>query len=306
LEQIVRYKASDGQEVELTPRNVLAYIVSGNARPSDKEVMSFIAKCQARGLNPLAGDCYMVTYQDRMNGGTNTSVITSKDYFVRTATQQANFDGMEAGIITWFDNQVNFRTGSFHMPQEQLVGGWARVHVKNWKVPVEAQVMLSEYDTGKKMWKSKPATMIRKVALVQALREAFPVAFGGIYEREEMGDMGEVEPPTYEVPAQAEEVAVEVERDPSEPVNAATAEQKRQINELVTALAKARNVSYAVAKRALFDTPIMRKVGAQGEVKTQRQALAAIGQLNAWMQASAKEEERQEEGKEADVEQSQD
>ena len=36
-------------------------------------------------------------------------------------------------------------------------------------------------------WSKKPATMIRKVALVQALREAFPKALGGMYTAEEQG-----------------------------------------------------------------------------------------------------------------------
>jgi hypothetical protein len=38
-------------------------------------------------------------------------------------------------------------------------------------------------------WSKKPATMIRKVALVQALREAFPKAFGGLYTAEEQGEV---------------------------------------------------------------------------------------------------------------------
>ena len=36
-------------------------------------------------------------------------------------------------------------------------------------------------------WSRKPATMIRKVALTQALREAFPEDLGGMYASEEMG-----------------------------------------------------------------------------------------------------------------------
>ena len=36
-------------------------------------------------------------------------------------------------------------------------------------------------------WSKKPATMIRKVALVQALREAFPANLGGMYAAEEVG-----------------------------------------------------------------------------------------------------------------------
>ena len=35
-------------------------------------------------------------------------------------------------------------------------------------------------------WQKMPATMIRKVALVQALREAIPEEFGGLYSPEEM------------------------------------------------------------------------------------------------------------------------
>ena len=43
-------------------------------------------------------------------------------------------------------------------------------------------------------WASKPATMIRKVAVVQALRDAFPDDFGAMYSPEEMGEVNEVIP----------------------------------------------------------------------------------------------------------------
>ncbi len=36
------------------------------------------------------------------------------------------------------------------------------------------------------MWASKPATMIRKVAMTHALREAFPSSLGGLYTEDEM------------------------------------------------------------------------------------------------------------------------
>ena len=45
---------------------------------------------------------------------------------------------------------------------------------------------LTEYDTGKSLWKGKKATMIRKVALVHALREAFPSTFGSLYDESEV------------------------------------------------------------------------------------------------------------------------
>ena len=49
-------------------------------------------------------------------------------------------------------------------------------------------------------WSGKSATMIRKVALVQALREAFPARLGGMYASEERGYDEPVEAPFTEVP----------------------------------------------------------------------------------------------------------
>lgn len=201
MSAIVKYTASDGQEVKLSPEIVAKYIVTGNGQATEQEMFRFMAQCQARGLNPLAGDAYMVSYKG-YNGEANTSVITSKDYFVRTATQQPDFDGMEAGVVVVNRNgELEYRPGSLVGGQtEKLVGGWAKVYSKNRSHPSEAVVSMDEYSTGRSMWKpadkgGKPATMIRKVALVQAIREAYPVLFGGIYEREEMGEKGEVEPP---------------------------------------------------------------------------------------------------------------
>ena len=65
---------------------------------------------------------------------------------------------------------------------------------------------LSEYIGRKKdgspnrQWSGKPATMIRKVALVQALREAFPARLGGMYASEERGFEEPVEAPFTELP----------------------------------------------------------------------------------------------------------
>lgn len=39
----------------------------------------------------------------------------------------------------------------------------------------------NEYDKGQANWKSKPATMINKVAVSQCIRDAFPKDFEGLY-----------------------------------------------------------------------------------------------------------------------------
>lgn len=186
---IVRYKASDGSEVKLSPAIVQQYIVTGGQQVDPRELFAFMAKCQARGLNPLAGDAYMTTYLNKHTGQVEASVIVSKDYFVRTATQQPGFDGIRAGVVVASrqTGQLTYREGCIvGENSETLVGGWAEVYDKGRAHPSRAEVGLAEYDQHRSLWKSKPATMIRKVALVQALREAYPGAYGGIYDGSEM------------------------------------------------------------------------------------------------------------------------
>lgn len=186
---IVRYKASDGSEVKLSPAIVQQYIVTGGQQVNARELFAFMAKCQARGLNPLAGDAYMTTYKNKRTGQVEASVIVSKDYFIRTATQQPGFDGIRAGVVVSSkrDGSLTYREGSIvGANTEALVGGWAEVYDKGRAHPSRAEVGLAEYDQKRSLWVSKPATMIRKVALVQALREAYPGAYGGIYDGSEM------------------------------------------------------------------------------------------------------------------------
>lgn len=184
----MRYQASDGAEVTLSPSVVAKYIIAGNQPASDKDIYAFMAKCKARHLNPLAGDAYMTTYRNK-DGSVTSNVIVSKDYFVRTASQQPGFDGFKAGVvvISKRTGDLVYREGSLvGKESETLVGGWATVYDKNRSHPSRAEVSLEEYDTHKSMWNTKPATMIRKVALVQALREAYPGAYGGLYDRDEI------------------------------------------------------------------------------------------------------------------------
>ena len=75
---------------------------------------------------------------------------------------------------------------------EQLVGGWGKVFKKDQSEPAYNEVSLKEYigktkdGSTNKQWREKPATMIRKVGLVQPLREAFPEDLNGVYDESEV------------------------------------------------------------------------------------------------------------------------
>lgn len=199
-DEIVRYEDRDGAQITLTPNDVAMYCASGGAELSQRDVVNFMATCKALGANPFLGDVYLVKYRN----SENAQIMAGKNYYTRVAVSIPTYDGMAAGIIcVTRDGQVAYRTGSMAYPDETAIGGWAEVHDKRWGRPVRAEVAMEEYNSHKSLWNSKPLTMIRKVALVQALREAYPDRFAGTYDQSEMGEKGEAEPPAP-APAKAQ------------------------------------------------------------------------------------------------------
>lgn len=182
--EAVSYKVG-GIDIHLDPDTVVNYLVSGD--PSTvtlQEIVLFMRLCQSQGLNPFTRDAYLVKY----SSSNPAQVIVGKGALEKRASRCARYRGFKAGIIVRRpDGALDKRTGTFRLPEEQLVGGWAQVFVEGFTNPIEATVSLNEYNTNKSVWAQKPATMIRKVAKAQALREAFPEDMAGMYEAEEFG-----------------------------------------------------------------------------------------------------------------------
>lgn len=180
-ELAVRYEVN-GQELVLTKDDVKNYLVSGNAdKVTDKELKLFMELCKAQGLNPFLKEAYLIKF------GNDASIITGKDVFLKRARANPDFRGFKAGIIVQTDQGFEKREGTFYLKgQENLVGGWASIYIKDWEVPFDHSVSLAEFNKGTSTWKTMPAVMIRKVALVQALREAFPDELQQLYSAEEM------------------------------------------------------------------------------------------------------------------------
>ncbi|MCK9571079.1 phage recombination protein Bet [Candidatus Pacearchaeota archaeon] len=171
----------DIQVAELTFDDIKTYICPV---ANDQEVMIFLKLCQARNLNPFLRDAYLIKYDQTKAA----QMVVGKDSFTKKAEDHPKFAGYKAGIIVKIGDVLERREGTFWMEGEVLVGGWAEVYrVDREKTPYKMEVPRKEYDTGKSNWVTKPATMIRKVALVQALREAFPSEFSGMYDQAEMG-----------------------------------------------------------------------------------------------------------------------
>lgn len=175
----VSYMVRD-EEVKLSGAIVKKYLTRGNTAVNDQEVIMFMNLCRFQKLNPFLNEAYLVKF------GNDAQIITGKEAFMKRAEECENFDGLQAGIIVQRGDQQLEVEGTFSAPGDKILGGWARVYRSDRKTPYYHSVSLSEYDKKQSVWKDKPSTMIRKVALVQALREAFPTNLGGLYTEDEM------------------------------------------------------------------------------------------------------------------------
>lgn len=165
----------------LNVETVKNYLVRGNGDITDQETLMFIELCKAQHLNPFINEAYLIKF-----GSQPAQIVTGKDVFVKRAYKNPNFEGMKAGIVILSNGEMQYREGSLKAPKEQLIGGWCEVYVRNMKFPIRSEVSLEEYSKSQATWKQMPCVMIRKCAMVTALREAFPEDLQGLYDSCEM------------------------------------------------------------------------------------------------------------------------
>ena len=171
MADIIKYKAGDNT-VELSPSIIRKYLVSGEGKITDQELMMFLKLCEYQQLNPFLREVYLIKY-----GNKPATMVTGKETFLKRAYRNPDYQGHKTGIS--LDGKI----------------AWAEVYVKDYQTPIRCEVDFDEY-VGRKsdgtinsIWKAKPNTMLKKVALVQALREAFPETFGGMYSQEEINSV---------------------------------------------------------------------------------------------------------------------
>jgi phage recombination protein Bet len=175
---VVKYVSEAGSDIELTPALVKQYLVSGDPdNVTNQELGMFMMMCKFQGLNPFLKEAYLIKY-----GTSPATIVTGKDVFLKRATRNPRYQGHTVGASD--DGKM----------------AWAEVHKEGFVVPIRVEVAYDEYVGKKKsgeinsMWTSKPKTMLKKVALAQALREAFPEDLGGMYSKEEAESFIDVTP----------------------------------------------------------------------------------------------------------------
>lgn len=199
-----------GTHVELDLQFVKSYLVRGNPEKiTDQEIVFFMNTCKMQKLNPLvAGEVYCIKF-----GNEPAQMVVGKGAYLRRAFEHPDYLCKEDGIVVVRGNDILQKEGCCLYPGETLLGGWCRVHfIRNGKERTAfKEVQLAEYDKGQANWKSKPATMINKVAISQCVREAFPKDYEGLYSEEEMIASGAI-PANYTIIPETGEA---IEDDPT-------------------------------------------------------------------------------------------
>ena len=210
----VEYQSISGIQVELDADTVIKYCARGNGNITPQEVALFLRTCQAKRLDPLEnGEVYLIKYDNTKPA----QIVVGKHAYLRRADRNPEYRGKKSGIVIVRDGKVIQKEGCCLYPGEQLLGGWCRVFfVRNGKERTAfKEVAFSEYNKGQANWKSKPATMINKVAISQCVRDAFPKDYEGVYSEDEMiasgaipveyTEVGDEQPPEEEDPVITQE-----------------------------------------------------------------------------------------------------
>lgn len=188
-----------GTRVEMDLDFVKKYLVRGNAdKITNQEIVFFMNTCKMQKLNPLvAGEVYCIKF-----GNDPAQMVVGKGAYLRRAFEHPDYICKEDGIVVERNGQYTHKEGCCLYPGEKLIGGWCRVHYLRHGVERTAykEVAFSEYDKSQANWKTKPATMICKVATSQCVREAFPKDYEGLYSEEEMVASGAIPTNAEDIP----------------------------------------------------------------------------------------------------------
>lgn len=184
---------SGGREYRISANDVLKWVAPG---APVSEAVRLLVVAQNTGLNPMLKDVELLSV------GGQWHIYVRKQGLIKAALRYPEYDGMESGIVVQAigadaDKSYIDIDGTICPGGHRLVGGWAKVYRKGVSRPAYKRVPLDKYDRKSGVWNSNASMMIEKVAIMQALRDTFPI--GEVYDESELpGVPQEAEDATHE------------------------------------------------------------------------------------------------------------
>jgi phage recombination protein Bet len=146
---------------------------------SADEAAALIAIAEARGLNPILGECYFVKRYDAQARRDRWAVQAAIDSFRIKAEQTGLYAGQDEPEYEYDQNR-------------NVTLARVRVYRKDWPRPAVGVARWEEYvqttreGAPTKFWKQMPHNQLAKCAEALALRKAFPAVLAKVYTPEEM------------------------------------------------------------------------------------------------------------------------
>lgn len=177
---------------------------------TDEELKMLLYLSKEYDLDPLKKEIYLIKY-----GGKST-VITSRDGYLKIANTNENFDGLESDVVYQGDKLSKRDDGSLHIEyseahltfdKSKLTGAFCSVFRKDRAKATTVFVSIKDYyKKGAPIWEQYINAMILKVAEAMALKRAF--AISGLVTQEEIEKEG------FEIASELEtfEIATEAQR----------------------------------------------------------------------------------------------
>ena len=150
---------------------------------TNDELKMFIHLCNTYDLDPFAKEIWFIKYRDQ------TSIITSRDGYLKIANRNSHFKGMSSDVVYSGDKFIKTKDGVQHAygisNRGKPVGAYALVYRDDRDIPAYFYAPISDYGKNSGVWGQYPHAMILKVAEAMALKRAFSIS--GLTTQEELG-----------------------------------------------------------------------------------------------------------------------
>jgi phage recombination protein Bet len=198
-----------------------AFGIAKNIKDDQKKQFTEVAK--AFQLNPFKREIHCIAYNGTL------SLIVGYEVYLKRAERS----GKLAGWKVWTEGSLS----------DKSLKAICEIHRKDWWTPLVHEVYYIEYMRNTQIWREKPYTMIKKLAIAQAFRLAFPDELGGMpYTAEEQWETQVIEKmPTennhnivkQDIPI-AVEVKPEAEAKAETAINPENSEKMQKIEEITS------------------------------------------------------------------------
>jgi len=153
---VIQKEGQDHPEVNVGIEDVKKYIAP-NA--TDKELYMFMNIAKSYGLNPFKREVHFCKY-----GNSPGQVIVGYETYIKRAERTGQLDGWSV----WTEKDG--------LGEKAVI----EIHRKDRSRPFRWEVYREEFDKKQSTWKAMPYFMLKKVAISQGFRLAFPEEIGGM------------------------------------------------------------------------------------------------------------------------------